>query len=98
MENSAGCFVNPLSFLHNHLRALAFAGVEDDGLMRGGSVWRGATTMGVAMEVEFALPKLGPQQTNRSQSHDEQRNHGLPIPIHASNIGVRIALAIGFSG
>jgi len=43
--------------------------------------------MCVTMKAELTPPELGPQQAGRSQSHDEQRNHALPIRFHAPNIG-----------
>lgn len=68
------------------LGAFAFAGMENNGLMRGGLIGRGATAMRVAMEVELASPELAPQQTRRSERHDDEGDNGLPVPVHAANI------------
>jgi hypothetical protein len=53
--------------------------------------------MSVAMEVELALPKFGPQQSSGSRGHNHQGNHCLPVRIHGFNIGGGVALAICFS-
>ena len=84
-------------FFYDNLRAFAFAGAENDGLMRRGLVRGGATAMGVTVKVEFPLAESGPQQPQRSQGHDDQGNHRLPLRIHNSNIGGPARLAMVFS-
>jgi hypothetical protein len=90
--------VLPQSFpFHNHLRAFAFAGVKDDGLMCGGLTRCGTAAMGVAVEVELALAKSGPQQSGCGRRHNHQGNHCLPVHMHVSNISGGLGLAICFS-
>jgi hypothetical protein len=83
--------------LHNNLRTFAFAGAKDDGLVRSGLVGRGAAAMSIAMEVELALAKFGPQQSGSGRGHNHQGNYCLPIRIHDFNISGDDLVAICFS-
>jgi hypothetical protein len=49
------------------------------------------------METELALPKFGPQQAACGYRDNHQRDHCLPIRIHAANIDPLVALAKRFS-
>ena len=48
------CRARPSFHFHDHLRPLAFARVEDDGVLGGGPAGRAATAMGVPGKIEFA--------------------------------------------
>jgi hypothetical protein len=83
--------------LHNNLRTFAFASAENDGLMCGGLIRRGAAAMSVATEVKLAFAKFAPQQSGGGRGHNHQGNHWLPVRIHGFNISGGAPLAMCFS-